>query len=92
VATAKAPAPAEIRRLPDAQGRALRRASKHKAEEDHMYPYLLQSMAVERGKDLRQEATGAARVRRSRSVRAGTRARLAASSAGTWLARRAVHP
>jgi hypothetical protein len=57
-----------------------------------MYPYLLQSMAVERVKDLRQEATGAARVRHSRSVRAGARARLAASSAGTWLARRAVHP
>jgi hypothetical protein len=57
-----------------------------------MYPYLLQSMAVERVKDLRQEATGATRVRRSRSVRAGARARLAVSSAGTWLARRAVHP
>jgi hypothetical protein len=57
-----------------------------------MYPYLLQSMAVERVKDLRQEATGAARVRRSRRVLAGTRARLAASGAGTWLARRTVHP
>jgi len=58
-----------------------------------MYPYLLLSMAVERVKDLRQEATGAARVRHSRrSVRAGARARLAVSSAGTWIARRAVHP
>lgn len=57
-----------------------------------MYPYLLQSMAVERVKDLRQEATGAARVRRARRVRAGTRSRRAASSAGTRLARRAAHP
>jgi hypothetical protein len=57
-----------------------------------MYPYLLQSMAVERVKDLRQEATGAARVRRARRGRASTRARLAASSAGSRLARRAVHP
>jgi len=57
-----------------------------------MYPYLLQSMAVERVRDLRQEATGVARVRRPRSVLVVARARLAASSAGTWLARRAVHP
>jgi hypothetical protein len=56
-----------------------------------MYPYLLQSMAVEHVKDLRQEAAGAVRVRRSRRVRAGARARLAASSAGAWLARRVVH-
>jgi hypothetical protein len=56
-----------------------------------MYPYLLQSMAVERVKGLRQEATGAARARRARRVRAGTRA-APASSAGTWPARRAVHP
>jgi hypothetical protein len=56
-----------------------------------MYPYLLQSMAVEHVKDLHQEAAGAARVRRSRRVRAGARGRLAASSAGAWLARRVVH-
>jgi hypothetical protein len=57
-----------------------------------MYPYLLQSMAVERVNDLRQEATGAARVKRARRGRAGTRSRLAASRVGTRLARRAVHP
>jgi hypothetical protein len=91
-ATAKVPAPAEIRRLPDAQGRALGRTSKHKAEEEHMYPYLLQSMAVEHVKDLRQNVTGAARVRHTRRVRPGSRFGVAASSAGTWLARRVVHP
>jgi hypothetical protein len=64
----------------------------HKAEEDHMYPYLLQSMAVERVKDLRQEKTGAARIRRARNARAGTWFGVAASSAGTWLARRVVQP
>jgi hypothetical protein len=57
-----------------------------------MYPYLLQSMAVERVKDLRKEATGAGRVRRTRSVRAGTRFGLAASSAAAGLVRRVVHP
>jgi hypothetical protein len=91
-ATAKVPAPAEIRRLPDAQGSALGRTSKHKAEEEHMYPYLLQSMAVEHVKDLRQNATGAARVRHPRRVRPGARFGVAASSAGAWLARRVVHP
>jgi hypothetical protein len=65
---------------------------KHKAEEDHMYPYLLQSMAVERVKDLRQESTGAAWIRPARSVRAATWFGVAASSAGRRLARRAVHP
>jgi hypothetical protein len=57
-----------------------------------MYPYLLQSMAVEHVTDLRQAATAAARVRRVRSVRAGTRSGVAAASAGSRLARRAVHP
>jgi hypothetical protein len=60
-----------------------------------MYPYLLQSMAVERVKDLRSEATGAGGagpVRRTRSVRAGTRLGLAASSAAAGLVRRVVHP
>jgi hypothetical protein len=57
-----------------------------------MYPYLLQSMAAEHVKDLRQNATGAARVRPARVVRAGTRFGVAASSAGTWLVRRVVHP
>jgi hypothetical protein len=91
-AATKVPAPAEIRLLPDAQGRALPRISEHKAEEEPMYPYLLQSMAVERVKNLRQNATGAARVRHTRRVRAGTRFGIAASSAGAWLARRVVHP
>jgi len=57
-----------------------------------MYPYLLQSMAVERVKDLRQEAKGTARIRRARSVRASTWFGVAATSAGKRLARRAVHP
>jgi hypothetical protein len=57
-----------------------------------MYPYLLQSMAVEHVKDLRQAATAAARVRRARPVRAGTRSGVTAPSAGSRLARRAVHP
>jgi hypothetical protein len=57
-----------------------------------MYPYLLQSMAVEHVKGLRREATAAARFRRARSARAGTRARVAASSAGARRARRAVQP
>jgi hypothetical protein len=56
-----------------------------------MYPYLLQSMAVERVKDLRKEATGAARVKPARSARAGRRSGAAAFSAGARLARRAVH-
>ena len=67
-------------------------SQKHKSEEQHMYPYLLQSMAVERVKDLRQEAKGAARIRRARSVRASTWFGVAASSAGKRLARRVVHP
>jgi hypothetical protein len=57
-----------------------------------MYPYLLQSMAVEHAKDLRKEATVAARVRQVRGARAGTRSGVAASGAGTGLARRTVHP
>jgi hypothetical protein len=57
-----------------------------------MYPYLLQSMAAERVKDLRKEATGTARIRPARSARAGTRSGVTASSAGTRRARRAVHP
>ena len=48
-----------------------------------MYPYLLQSMAFEHAKDLRKEATVAARVRQAHSARAGTRSGVAASSAGT---------
>jgi hypothetical protein len=57
-----------------------------------MYPYLLQSMAGERVKDLRKEATGAARIRSARGARAGIRSGVAASSVGTRRARRAVHP
>jgi hypothetical protein len=56
-----------------------------------MYPYLLQSMAVEHAKDLRKEAAVAARLRGARSARAGSRTLVAASSAGTRLAR-LVHP
>jgi hypothetical protein len=57
-----------------------------------MYPYLLQSMAVERAKDLRKEAATGARVRQSRGTRAGTRSGNAASRAGVRLVRRAAHP
>jgi hypothetical protein len=57
-----------------------------------MYPYLLQSMAVEHVKDLRRNVTGATRVRHARRVRPGNRFGVAASSAGAWLARRVVHP
>ena len=35
-----------------------------------MYPYLLQSMAAERAKELREEAATGARVRRARGTRA----------------------
>ena len=57
-----------------------------------MYPYLLQSMAAERVKDLRRETTGAARIKPARRVWAGARFGVAASSAGARLARRVVHP
>ena len=63
-----------------------------RTEEEQMYPYLLQSMAFEHAKDLRKEATVVARVRQAHSARAGTRSGVAASSAGTGLARRTVHP
>ncbi len=56
-----------------------------------MYPYLLQSMAVERAKDLRNEAATGARVRRARGIRAGTRSGMAASRVGARLVRRAAH-
>ena len=57
-----------------------------------MYPYLLQSMAVERVKDLRKETTAMAGIRHPRSVRAGTWFGVAASGAGRRFARRVVHP
>ncbi len=57
-----------------------------------MYPYLLQSMAVERAKDLRKEAATGARVRQARGTRAGARSGNAASRAGVRLVRRAAHP
>ena len=56
-----------------------------------MYPYLLQSMAVERAKDLRSQATAAGRARKARLPRAWTRG-IAASHAGARLARRTAHP
>lgn len=56
-----------------------------------MYPYLLQSMAVERAKDLRNEAATGARVRRARERRARTGSGIAASRAGARLVRRAAH-
>jgi hypothetical protein len=56
-----------------------------------MYPYLLQSMAVERAKDLRNEAAAGARVRQARGTRAGTRSGIAASRARARLVRRAAH-
>ena len=60
-------------------------------EEDEMYPYLLQSMAVERAKDLRREAGTGARARRARGTRARTGPGIAASRAGARLVRRAAH-
>ena len=57
-----------------------------------MYPYQLTSMAAEHVKDLRNEAPVAVRVRRVRSLRAGTRSGVAASSAGSGRVRRVVHP
>jgi hypothetical protein len=57
-----------------------------------MYPYLLQSMAVERAKDLRKEAATGARIRQARGTRAGTRSGSAAAHAGVRLVRRAAHP
>jgi hypothetical protein len=56
-----------------------------------MYPYLLQSMAVERAKDLRKEAATGARVRRARGRRARTGSGIAASRAGARFVRRAAH-
>jgi hypothetical protein len=56
-----------------------------------MYPYQLQSMAVERAKELRKEAATGARVRRARGTRAHTRPGIAASRAGARLVRRAAH-
>jgi hypothetical protein len=56
-----------------------------------MYPYLLQSMAVERAKDLRKEAATGARVWRARKTRARTGSGNAASRAGARLVRRAAH-
>jgi hypothetical protein len=56
-----------------------------------MYPYLLQSMAAERAKDLRKEAATGARARQARGTRAGTRPGIAASLAGARPARRAAH-
>jgi hypothetical protein len=61
-------------------------------EEEQMYPYQLTSMAAEHVKDLRNEAPVAVRVRRVRSLRAGTRSGVAASSAGSGRVRRVVHP
>jgi hypothetical protein len=57
-----------------------------------MYPYLLQSMAVERAKDLRKEAATGARIRQARGTRAGTRSGSAAAHAGVRLVRLAAHP
>jgi hypothetical protein len=56
-----------------------------------MYPYLLQSMAAERAKDLRNEAATGARARQARGTRARTRPGIAAFRAGARPARRAVH-
>jgi hypothetical protein len=56
-----------------------------------MYPYQLQSMAVERAKELRRQAATGARVWPARGTRARTRSGIAASRAGARLVRRAAH-
>jgi hypothetical protein len=56
-----------------------------------MNPYLLQSVAVERARDLRNEVTAASRARKARGARAGTWPGTALSHAGVRLARRAAH-
>jgi hypothetical protein len=56
-----------------------------------MYPYLLQSMAAERAKELRKETATGARVRRARGTRARTGSGIAASRVGARLVRRAAH-
>lgn len=61
-------------------------------EEDQMYPYLLQSMAVERAKDLRREASAGARIGRAHGRRAGIRSGIAALRVDGRLVRRAAHP
>jgi hypothetical protein len=61
-------------------------------EEDPMYPYLLQSMAVERAKDLRNEATVTHRARKARGTRAGARSGIALSHPGARFVRRTAHP
>jgi hypothetical protein len=70
------------------QGCKARAAS---AEEDQMYAYQLQSMAIEHARALRSEATAAGRAASARGSRAGGRSAVAASRARAWLTRRAVH-
>ncbi len=57
-----------------------------------MNPYLLQSVAVGRARDLRDEVTAANRARRARGARAGTWSGTALPRAGARLVRRAAHP
>jgi hypothetical protein len=68
------------------------RAEAAQNEEDPVYPYQLQSMAVERARDLRQEATAAGRARRTRGTRVAARSLAAASHAGARIVRRTAHP
>jgi hypothetical protein len=68
------------------------KAEAAQTEEDHVYPYQLQSMAVERARDLRQEATAATRARQARGTRVATRSIAAVSHAGARLVRRTAHP
>lgn len=80
-------------RIPGPYGEPRRcEAEAASTEEDQMYPYQLQSMAVERAKDLRKEATATARARQARGTRAGTRPGIAASRAGARLVRWTAHP
>jgi hypothetical protein len=57
-----------------------------------MYAYLLQSMAVERAKDLRSEVTATDRARKARRTHAASRSGTALSHAGSRLVRRTAHP
>jgi len=57
-----------------------------------MYSNLLQSIAVERVRDMRSEATAASLSRAARFARPGRRAGAARSGATGRLVRRTVHP
>jgi len=57
-----------------------------------MNSYLLQGIAVERARDMRQEATAASRARAARFARSGRRPHVVMPGTGGRLVRGTVHP